>query len=224
VAVTAVAAALVSATPRERAASRPGDELVAAADVIMDRGFTVPAAPAATWPWLVQLGKGRAGWYLPRSAERALPRARHALRRIDPAWQGLQVGDVIPDYGGASATFEVAILDAPATLVYTSRRGRTNVSWAIMLTPLVGPQPERRPGTRVHFRLRLGPVRHRRLAETAGGLVDLATIALMAAGLRERLAEQHPTEQHPTEQHRTEQPPGEQPPGERPPAGNWAGS
>jgi hypothetical protein len=219
-----VAATLVSATSRERAASRPGDELVAAADVTVDRGFTVPAAPAATWPWLVQLGKGRAGWYLPRSAERALPRGRRELRRIDPAWQGLQVGDIIPDYGGARATFEVAILDAPATLVYTSRRGRTNVSWAIMLTPLVGPQPERRPGARV--RLRLGPVWHRRLAETAGGLVDLATIALMAAGLRERLAEQHPTEQQPGEQQAGEQQAGEQhpteqqPPGERPPAGN----
>jgi hypothetical protein len=182
-----VAVTAVAATAGERAARRPGDELVAAADVIMDRAFIVPASPAATWPWLVQLGKGRAGWYLPRSLERALPPSRRALRRIDPAWQGLRVGDVIPDYGGASATFEVAILDAPATLVYTSRRGRVNVSWAITLTPLVGPAAQ--PGSRVHLRLRLGPVRHRWLAETGGGFFDLATIALMAAGLRERVAE-----------------------------------
>jgi len=34
----------------------------------MDRGFTVDTAPEAVWPWLVQLGKRRAGWYLPHRA------------------------------------------------------------------------------------------------------------------------------------------------------------
>jgi hypothetical protein len=31
----------------------------------MSGGFTVAAPPAAVWPWLVQLGKKQAGWYLP---------------------------------------------------------------------------------------------------------------------------------------------------------------
>ena len=57
-----------------------------------------------------------------------------------------------------------------------------HVSWAITLTPAG-------PGTRVHLRLRLGPVRRVRLAETLGGLFDALTIAGMAAGLRERLGE-----------------------------------
>ena len=52
-----------------------------------------------------------------------------------------------------------------------------------MLTPEDG-------GTRVHLRLRLAPVRHQRIAEVGGGLFDALTIAGMAAGLRERLAEQ----------------------------------
>jgi hypothetical protein len=39
----------------------------------------------------------------------------------------------------------------------------------------------------VHLRLRLGPVRRRWLARTAGEFVDALTIAAMAAGLRERL-------------------------------------
>jgi hypothetical protein len=41
--------------------------------------------------------------------------------------------------------------------------------------------------TRVHFRLRLAPVRRKWLAETAGGFIDLLTIAGLAAGLKERL-------------------------------------
>ena len=43
-------------------------------DIMMDRAFTVPAPPAAVWPWLVQLGKKRAGWYLPGRAEGFVPR------------------------------------------------------------------------------------------------------------------------------------------------------
>jgi hypothetical protein len=175
----------VRARPDEVAAARPGDGLVAAADVIMDRAFTVSGAPEAVWPWLLQLGKNRAGWYLPRSAERLIPRSRRAARAVNPAWQQLQVGDVIPDYGGPDATFEVAELSAPDTLVYRSRRGRINLTWSITLTGAGG--AGQRPATRIHLRLRLGGVRRKRLAESGGGLVDLLTIAGLAAGLRERL-------------------------------------
>lgn len=176
------AAASVRATLPEIWATRRGDGIVEPADVVMDRGFDVPAAPAEVWPWIVQLGKGRAGWYLPRALERALPRPRRATRRIDGRWQALAVGDVIPDYGGRDETFTVAEIDPPSTLVYRSRRGRMDVSWAITLRPTAS-------GTRVHLRLRLGPVRRRWLATSLGGLFDLLTIAGMAAGLAERVAQ-----------------------------------
>ncbi|QZY29106.1 SRPBCC family protein [Nocardioides coralli] len=171
----------VAPTPDEVRRRVVGDDLVPEADVVMDRAFTVPAPPDQVWPWLVQLGKDRAGWYLPRPVERFVPRSRRALRRVEPRWQGLAVGDVIPDYGGREEWFRAEVVDPPTVLVYSSRRGRTDVSWAISLTPSDG-------GTRVHLRLRLAPVRHRFLARTAGGLVDLLTIAGMAAGLRERVA------------------------------------
>lgn len=59
------------------------------------------------------------------------------------------------------------------------------VSWSITLHP----EPPAAGGqrTRVRLRLRLAPVRHQRLARTAGELLDLLTIAGLAAGLRERL-------------------------------------
>lgn len=181
----------VSASRTEVAAARAGDDIVAAADVVMDRAFTVPAPPEAVWPWVIQLGKRRAGWYLPRTVERFIPRSRRAARSIIPAWQRLQVGDVIPDYGGRDETFEVAVLNAPSTLVYRSQRRRTQVSWSITLTPTMDPPSGDRRDTRVHLRLRLGPVRHRWLAATGGGILDLLTIAGMAAGLSERLREAH---------------------------------
>ncbi|MFC4950676.1 hypothetical protein [Pseudonocardia sp. GCM10023141] len=118
----------VAATPAEIREPRAGDALVEPADVVMDRAFTVPGDPETVWPWLVQLGKGRGGWYLPASIERVLPRDRRATRRIDDRWQHLAVGTVIPDYGGRDETFTVAEIAAPTTLVHRSRRGHTDVS------------------------------------------------------------------------------------------------
>jgi hypothetical protein len=172
------------ATAAEVAAPRAGDDVVPEADVVMDRGFDLDAAPADVWPWIVQLGKGRAGWYLPAAVERLVPRSRRAAREVLTRWQGLAVGDVIPDYGGTDATFEVVQVDAPHTLVYRSTRGHTDVSWAITLTAR---EPSHEQGTRVHLRLRLGPVRRVQLVEIVGGLFDALTVAGMAAGLRERL-------------------------------------
>jgi hypothetical protein len=174
----------VSATGEEKAAPRPGDGLVPDADVVMDRAFDAPATPVEVWPWLVQLGKGRGGWYFTRTVERFVPPSRRAARAIQPQWQTLAVGDVIPDYGGPKEFFEAVEVEPPGEagghLVYRSERGRMRLSWAITLTPAA-------TGTRVHLRLRLGPVRRVWLAETFGDFFDAVTIAGLAPGLRERL-------------------------------------
>ena len=162
----------------------PGDDLVPRADVVMDRAFDLPAAPEVVWPWFVQLGKKRAGWYLPASVERVIPRSRRALRTIDPALQVLRVGSVIPDWGGRHETFQVAILDPPHALVHTTQRGRTFGSWAIVLAPY---DDAGAVATHVQLRLRLSPVKRQRLASTVGGIFDASTIAGLAAGLRERV-------------------------------------
>jgi hypothetical protein len=176
----------VAATPVERAESRSGDAIVARPDVVMDRAFTVPGTPADVWPWVVQLGKHRAGWYLPRRVERIIPRGHRAIRRLDPRWAGLTVGQVVPDYGGRHETFTVAALVPPRVLVYRSRRGVAQVSWSIELRPDdVGGVAR----TRMLLRLRMAPIRHVRLARTAGELIDVLTIAGLAAGLRERLVD-----------------------------------
>ncbi len=153
--------ASVAATWAEKRIARPGDDLVDPAGVVMDRAFTVPGPPEQVWP-----------------------RSRRAARAVNPAWLGLRPGDVIPDYGGRHETFEVATITAPGALVYRSRRGHTDVTWSLTLEPATGP-----PGrTRIFLRLRMAPVRHQRLARTAGELIDLLTVAGMAAGLKERLA------------------------------------
>jgi len=169
----------VAPTPAERLAARPGDDLLDAG-VVMDRGFDLPAPPAAVWPWLLQLGKRRAGWYLPRPVERFVPRRRRALRRVDPSLARLEPGQDVPDWGGPRATLTVVLLEPEATLLYRSARGAVTMTWCLSLTATEG-------GSRVHSRVRLAGVRRRRLAEVGGGVLDGLTIAGLAAGLDERL-------------------------------------
>jgi hypothetical protein len=172
---------LTRPTEAERSAPMPGDDVVSPADVVMDRAFTLSAPPEAVWPWVVQLGKRRAGWYFPALVERVVPRARRGLRRLEPRHQGLAVGDVVPDWGGADATFTVLSLAPGEHLLYGSTRGRTRLTWCLQLTPLDGGH------TRMRLRLRLAPVRHQWVADHVGGLFDQLTVMGLAAGMRERV-------------------------------------
>ena len=130
------------------------------------------------------VGTGRQG---PRRV--VLPALRRALHPGWPSWcprdrPGLpdrEVGQTIADWGGRDATLTVAEVEASSTLVYRSQRGRVSFSWALVLSPL-GPDL-----TRVHSRVRIGPVRHKWLAEWAGGSFDVITILGLVAGLQERL-------------------------------------
>ena len=154
--------AVVAPTARERARPLPGDDLLPDA-VQMDRAFTLPAPPDQVWPWLVQLGKDRGGWYLPRSVERYLPPARRAVRRVVPELQHLAVGDTIPDWGGREATLTLVAQDRHRYLLHASRRGSVSFTWTLVLAR------EGRADTRVQSRVRLGPVKYEWLAERVGG-------------------------------------------------------
>lgn len=170
----------VRPTAAERAAVLPGDDVVPDATVAMDTAFDLPAPPATVWPWFVQLGKRRGGYYLPRWVEAVTPRARRGLRHLDPALAALAVGDTIPDWGGRHATFTAHEMAPPHVLVHRSVREHVRLSWAIVLR-------ERGTGTRVQLRLRLAGVRHTRTARVLGGAADRLTVAGLAVGMRERL-------------------------------------
>ena len=77
------------ATDAEVAARMPGDDLVPHAPFRPTRAVTIGAPPAAVWPWLVQVGVGRAGFY---SNDLLDNLARPSLSRIDPRLQKLEIG------------------------------------------------------------------------------------------------------------------------------------
>jgi hypothetical protein len=82
------------ATGEEAARSLPGDELLAEADIVATRAITIGAPPFAVWPWLVQMGRGRAGAYTYDWIEKLFGVDMHSADRIHAEWQGLEVGDV----------------------------------------------------------------------------------------------------------------------------------
>src|SRR5947209_14514147 len=51
------------ATDEEIASAMPGDDLVAEPDLTATRGITIRRPAVDVWPWIVQLGQGRGGFY-----------------------------------------------------------------------------------------------------------------------------------------------------------------
>ena len=76
----------------------PGDELVERPLLTTTHATTIDAPPEAVWPWLVQVGWHRGGWYTARWVDRLLFPANDASAdHIVPGLQHLEVGDWIPD-------------------------------------------------------------------------------------------------------------------------------
>ncbi len=97
--------------PDEADRALPGDEVVSGAPVSDTRSITIDAPPAEVWPWLVQMGFGRAGWY----SYDALDMKGTSADRIIPDLQTLAVGDVVPTHPGGG--FEVRVLEPGHALV-----------------------------------------------------------------------------------------------------------
>lgn len=81
------------ATPSEAAGPLPGDDLILEGTNAATYAVTVNAPPEYVWPWIAQLGRGRAGFYTYTWIENALGADIHNLYRIDPSLPRLRVGD-----------------------------------------------------------------------------------------------------------------------------------
>jgi hypothetical protein len=80
------------ATPEEVVRALPGDELLRPDAPSTTRAITVKAPPDLVFPWLVQIGYGRGGWY---SYDWIDNDGQPSVARIEPELQRLRVGDRI---------------------------------------------------------------------------------------------------------------------------------
>lgn len=108
------------ATDEEVARILPGDELVPHPEVNLTRAVTVQASPAGVWPWLVQMGQGRGGYYSYDWLENLMMGLKMKnARSIHPEWQHLNVGDIIAAEPGGKG-FKVLVVEPERTLVVGS--------------------------------------------------------------------------------------------------------
>src|SRR5919201_6031965 len=81
------------ATDGEVRASMPGDELVPKASFNATRAITIQAPPERVWPWIVQMGYRRAGFYTYALLDNA---GYESAARVVPEYQDPKVGDWMP--------------------------------------------------------------------------------------------------------------------------------
>jgi hypothetical protein len=128
------------ATAAEVTDPLPGDELVPDVDLSATRAITIHAGVDDVWPWIVQLGQGRGGFYSYDGLENLVGCDIHSARQINPDWQRLDVGDSVrlaPEFA-----LTVGVAKPPRTLVL---RGGTlpgttiapyDFTWTFDLSPV----------------------------------------------------------------------------------------
>ena len=102
------------ATRDELATTYPGDDLMPDGRRSSVMAATIDAPPEDVWPWLVQMGADRAGFY---SWDRLDNGGRPSAEAIHPEWQDLGEGGRIISVPGGEAWFDVALLQPERDLV-----------------------------------------------------------------------------------------------------------
>lgn len=144
---------------REEARALPGDGFLSDGVAQITHGITIHARPAAIWPWLVQMGCRRAGFYAIDALDNDDVRS---AREVHAELQDLKVGDVVPATPDGEDGFEVLAIEPERSLVLgglydaDAKRQRAfaaarpehywHATWAFVLEPLDG------ESTRLHVR------------------------------------------------------------------------
>jgi hypothetical protein len=140
----------IRATPGEQSRTLPGDDLIPQPVGSVNHAITIRRPPHDVWPWLVQMGSGRAGWYAYDFIDNG---GQRSAERILPNYQNIEVESVLPALPGATDVFVVARCERERSLVLAWRlpSGKYQTTWAFALEQ---PQPDQ---TRLIVRGRVAP-------------------------------------------------------------------
>lgn len=122
------------ATEEERREPLPGDELVPDAVESATHAVTIQAPASAVWPWLVQIGQDKAGFYSYTWLENLVGCQMHNADHILPEFQRLQVGDEVWLHPKAPP-LPVLIVEPERALVMGSNTEIPG-TWGLYLKPL----------------------------------------------------------------------------------------
>jgi hypothetical protein len=186
------------ATDEEVALALPGDDLVAEPADQVTRAVSIDAPPHEVWPWLVQLGADRGGFYSYDVLENLFGLRVHSEDTVVADWQGLAVGDVVAANRARTGGWYVMLLVPDEVLVLKVadlkagrpvRRGE-QLGWEFLWTFALRPAPG--GGTRLLVRERTGfdrPLTRWLMAPV--GLVSFVMTRRMLLGIRDRAERWH---------------------------------
>ena len=122
------------ATDAEVLQPLPGDELVREPDWSYTHAITINAPRSAVWPWLLQLGQGRGGFYSYEGLENLAGCNIRNVLEIRPELQRLRVGDTIRMIGTGFGP-RVMMLDLERALVLGGKPegDGSRATWAFYL-------------------------------------------------------------------------------------------
>jgi hypothetical protein len=152
------------ATAEECSRSWPGDEFTPRTSGVCTRAITINATPEDIWPWIMQIGQDRAGFYSYTWLENLFRAEMNNTFKLVPEWQHRQVGDDLwmaaqHHYRGM-ARMTIARIEPYRALVnvpYPDRDSALNVQWAphgswnFILQPVPGDE-QLKPSTRLIMR------------------------------------------------------------------------
>ena len=127
------------ATDQEIAATFPGDELVVKPASFVNRAVTIHAKPEQIYPWIVQLGAGKGGYYSYTWLETYLLNCRLVnADRIHAEWQELKVGDEVrmcPQQSGPPPYVVAMLIPDQAVVLGHQENGKWVDLWQFVIVP-----------------------------------------------------------------------------------------
>jgi hypothetical protein len=119
------------ATGVEVARPMPGDSLVGDATFVATRAVTVDARPDQVWPWIVQMGTGRAGFYGYDWIDNG---GAPSADRILPRYQSPQAGDLVPRSADGRTGYLVKGFAVNRYVLWTARTPQLTWCWSLYPT------------------------------------------------------------------------------------------
>ncbi len=159
--------------PQERRRTWPGDELVLPEHMTYTRAVTVNASASEVWPWLVQFGLGRAGFYSYEWLERLAGIPVKNVESIVSEYQDLAVGDEVLLHPKAPG-IPVAALKAESHICFAvldDHEGRVDKpdparSWSMYI------EPKTEHASRLLLRSCVEPLRDRSVAKHLAAVIE----------------------------------------------------